>query len=539
MKKMNLLMALWLSSCFGLAQVISTIAGNGTLGYTGDGGQAVLAELNSPCGVALDASGNLYIPDKNNNCVRKVTSTGLINTIAGNGTSGYSGDAGQATAAELSLPAGVIVDGSGNLYIADNGNSVVRKVVLSTGIITTVAGNGIPGYSGDGGQATAAEFGSPRGLAIDATGNLFIADYSEDVVRKVITSTGVISTVAGTGSGGYNGDGGAATSANIWSPWGINFDASGNLYIAECSNNRIRKVSAGIITTIAGNGTAGFSGDGGQASSAELSTPSGVVFDSPGNFYITDERNDRIRMVNTSGVISTVVGTATAGCTGDGGAATSAELWEPTGNMVISASTGNWYFADGEDGNCHRVKMVSSKCPANAGPNETDVQGCCGWPGVQIGSPAVPTLSYSWSPSTKLSSTTAAQPTSTWTSTTCQIYTVTVTGTVCATNTSTVQVCAQAFHGSSCCRLAGIAAENQASQAFVVFPNPSNGLLTVNLSAKADYIRVTDITGRLVFETKELAAGETQVDLSQYTKGVYFISVKTGDAVEKQKLIVE
>jgi sugar lactone lactonase YvrE len=215
-----------------------------------------------------------------------------IRTFAGNGTGGFSGDNGPATSAGLSSPWGVAADAGGNLYIADAWNYRVRRV--SNGSITTVAGNGTPGHSGDNGPATSAQMGRPRGVAVDASGNLYIVDDS-NFVRKV--ANGVITTIAGTGNSDFKGDNGPATSAAFWSPGGIAVDAAGNLYIADTTNNRIRRISNGVITTVAGNGTSGFSGDNGPATSAQLSNPYGVAVDTLGNLYIADTNNSCIRKV--------------------------------------------------------------------------------------------------------------------------------------------------------------------------------------------------------------------------------------------------
>ena len=326
---------------------INTIAGNGTYGYSGDGGAAISAEIWYPSGVAIDSSGNVYIADQDNYRIRKVTaSTGIISTIAGNGTYGYSGDGGAATSAELKVPSGVAVDSSGNVYIADSYNFRIRKVTASTGIISTIAGNGTGGYSGDGGAATSAEV-EPVGVAVDSSGNVYIVDQFNQRIRKVTASTGIISTIAGNGTRGYSGDGGAATSAELNYPSGVGIDSSGNVYIADTQNDRIRKVTAstGIISTLAGNGTAGNSGDGGAATSGELNYPSGVGVDSSGNVYIADSGNERIRKVTTStGIISTIAGNGTGGYSGDSGAATSAELANPAG--VTIDSSGDVYIAD-------------------------------------------------------------------------------------------------------------------------------------------------------------------------------------------------
>jgi hypothetical protein len=271
------------------------VAGNGTKGYGGDGGPAVSAELNNPNDVAMDSAGNLYIADFVNSRVRKVDTGGIITTVAGNGTQGYSGDGGAATSAEIKLPEGIAVDDSGNLYIADNGNSRIRKV--SGGIITTVAGNGTAGYSGDGGPATATELNYPTGVAVDATGNLYIADFQNSCIRKV--SGGIITTVAGLDQGpGYAGDGGPATAARLNYPTGVSVLPSGELFIADTFNNRIRKVdAAGIITTVAGNGTQGYGGDGGPSDLAELYNPMGICVESRHKFYIGDAMNNRVRKV--------------------------------------------------------------------------------------------------------------------------------------------------------------------------------------------------------------------------------------------------
>jgi sugar lactone lactonase YvrE len=231
-----------LSLCgFAQSGVISTVAGNGTAGFSGDGGPATSAQLYNPYGVAVDTAGNLFIADATNNRVRKVTPGGVISTVAGNGTGGYSGDGGPATAAQLYSPTGVAVDTAGNLFIADPGNYRVRKVTPG-GVIGTVAGNGYQGHSGDGGPATAAQLYYPYGVAVDTAGDLFIADTNNYRVRKV-TPGGVISTVAGNGTPGFSGDGGPATSAWLYMPFGVAVDTAGNLFIADYGNNRIRKVT--------------------------------------------------------------------------------------------------------------------------------------------------------------------------------------------------------------------------------------------------------------------------------------------------------
>ncbi len=288
---------------------LSTIAGVGTTGFSGDGGPSTAAQLYYPYGVAMDPAGNLYIADWRNNRIRKVTVAGVISTLAGSGAQGFGGDGGPATTAQLNYPTSVVGDAAGNLYIADTGNYRIRKVTPA-GIISTIAGNGTSGFSGDGGPATSAQLGSlPGGVAVDAAGNLYIADNQR--IRK-ITPAGAISTVVGTGIAGFSGDGGPAAVAQLNSPRNVAADAIGTLYIADAGNYRIRKVTAaGVISTIAGTGTGGFSGDGGPATSSRLNSPSGVAVDAAGNVYIADTDNSRIRMITTSGVITTVAGNGT------------------------------------------------------------------------------------------------------------------------------------------------------------------------------------------------------------------------------------
>ena len=337
--------------------IITTVAGNGSSGYSGDGGAATNAGLDYPTGVAVDASGNLFVADQLNNRIRKVDGNGIITTAAGSGlygsnrSGGYSGDGGPATNAGLNCPAGVAVDASGNLFIADSENERIRKVDAN-GIISTVAGNGVTvlvgpipilhsgTYSGDGGAATNGGLNGPLGVAVDGSGNLFIVDYDNYRIRKVDTN-GIITTVAGDGSYGYSGDGGAAANASLWNPSSVAVDGSGNLFIADSGNNRIRKVDAyGIITTVAGIGSYSYSGDGGPATNAGLSYPSGVAADASGNLFIADSNNGRIRKVDTYGIITTVAG---GGYSGDGGAATNASV-APSG--VAVDAFGNLFIVD-------------------------------------------------------------------------------------------------------------------------------------------------------------------------------------------------
>jgi len=289
--------------------VLSTVAGTGEQGYSGDNGSAKNALLDSPAGVAVDATGNIYIADTHNNRIRKVIS-GTINTIAGTGAAGFSGDGGAATSATLNLPTAVAVDAAGNLYIADTNNHRIRKISGAT--ITTVAGDGEQLYLNDGVAATQTGLDSPSGIAVDAAGNLYIGDTRNQRVRKVTLSSGLISTVAGNGTKSFAGDGGAATSAGLATPRGVAAAADGSIYFADSDNHRIRNINgAGTISTAAGNGAQGFSGDTGPANLGMLDTPHAVAISS-GTAAIADTNNQRVRAILDAN-INTVAGLGNSG----------------------------------------------------------------------------------------------------------------------------------------------------------------------------------------------------------------------------------
>ena len=335
-----------LSSVF--AQTITTVAGNGTPGFSGDRGPALSAMLSDIDGMATDNIGNLFIVDSVNQRIRRVDSvTQIITTAAGNGIIGFAGDGGPAVLAQFNDIDGVEVDAQSNLFIADTGNNRIREVDGATGIIKTVAGNGGSVFSGDGGPANLASLRYPSGVSVDPQGNIFIADTFNNRVRRVDKATGIIKTVAGIGTYGYSGDGGSALLGELHFPLGVAVDAWGNIFIADTSSHRIRRVdkASGTITTIAGNGVQGYGGDGGSAQTANLNSPGGVIVDAAGNLFIADTGNHRIREVDGfSGLIKTVAGTGTAFYSGDGGPATLAELNSPT--SVGKDGNGNLYIAD-------------------------------------------------------------------------------------------------------------------------------------------------------------------------------------------------
>jgi sugar lactone lactonase YvrE len=322
---------------------VTTAAGNGTLSWSGDGGGATAAQLGNPYAVTFDPSGNEYIADNQDNVIRKVDLDGNITTVAGDGIAGFAGDGGLATLAELNDPRGLAADLAGNIYISDTSNQRIREL-HTDGTITTVAGNGSAGFSGDGGPATGAGINYPRGLAVDGAGNVYLADTANHRVRR-FTIGGSISTFAGNGTGGFSGDG-PAGSVQLNLPRSVAFDSAGHLYISDSGNNRVREVINGNMTTVAGNGAAGYLGDGGPATSAELNDPFGVGLDAAGNLYIADTLNHRIRVVDGSGHISSVVGIcgAVPGFRGDGGPSYTGQLNYPFGIYVDGA--GEIYVAD-------------------------------------------------------------------------------------------------------------------------------------------------------------------------------------------------
>ena len=444
-----------LSICQG--QVITTGAGNGVQAYNGDNIPATDASLIAPNSVTPDDSGNYYIADMTGNRVRKVDRFGIISTIAGNGYTntnyegGYSGDGGPADSAELSWPACVAIDTKHNLYIADAANNCIRKI-NSAGIISTYAGDTAYGFGGDGGPATAAKLFYPASIVLDAHNNLIIADCNNNRIRKVDTA-GIITTIAGNGygaglmTGGYSGDGGPATAASLYSPSALAFDKTGNLLIADMNNNCIRRITpVGYISTIAGNDTlAGYNGDNIAATAARLCAPSGIATDPAGNIYIADGGNERIRKIGTDGIITTWAGDGTGGFSGDGGICTDAELFSPDG--VSLDKWGNMYIADESN---YRVRIIESA--------ETGVKP----PG------------------------------------------------------STTSVIA-------------------------VFPNPASGRFIVMLPKKmlpAD-IRIYDAEGRQVFCKTGVKNVESCIDLSKSMPGNYLIEIKGNGIIAERKVVVE
>jgi sugar lactone lactonase YvrE len=336
---------------------ITTYAGGST--FEGEGAAATTGSVNFPYAVSLDAAGNLYIADAFNNRIRKVDlSTGILTSIAGTGTLGVSEDGGLATATDLANPQDAEIDPTGNLLIADSGGNRIRRVDAKTGIISTVAGTYLEsGFSGDGGKANSAWLNSPKGVFCDSSGNLYIADTYNNRIRKVDAATGIIATIAGNGQEAYGGDNGPATSASLYRPERVVADTGGNVFISDTKNHRIRRIDAGtkIITTFAGTGTKGYSGDGGPAVAAKMESPSQLSFDNSGSLYFADSGNGRIRKIDRNGVISTVVGSGAEDYSGDGGPALGAGLASPLGVAVDGA--GQIFIADTAN---YRIRFVNS-----------------------------------------------------------------------------------------------------------------------------------------------------------------------------------
>ncbi len=522
-KSINLIVAFWVfivvstinNKLQAQCNIITTVAGTGTIGFSGDGGTATAAELTYPSYVVFDDSDNMYICDQNNNRIRKVTQSGIISTIAGTGTASYGGDGGAATMAQLSAPSGITF-ALGELYIADGGNNRIRKI-SPTGIICTIAGTGVQGYSGDGGPATAAKLNEASFVAVDLRGNVYISDKYNYRIRKVDTA-GMITTIAGLGTLGFSGDGGAATAAKLNLVGGIDIDSSGNIYFSDIGNLRVRKVTpSGIISTVAGTGAAGFSGDGGPATAAQINYGEAVTVDHSGNLYIPEFAGNRVRKVDISGIISTIVGTGSQGYSGDGGPATAAELHTPTG--VGLDSHGNIYIADILNHRIRKVAVAPIIIAAISGSST-----------VSIGS----TIS--------LSTTTTGGG---WSSSNTSIATVNSSGLVTGVNLGVdtityaiTSICdsATSMKIITVTSFVGLFAAKYREPSISLYPNPASKDITLEancISGETIRIQCYSLMGQLVFERNELVlAGHIirTLDLGELQPGMYQIILldKTG-----------
>ncbi len=557
MKKLSLsisLCGLFLSFAANLAaQTISTIAGDGTASFGGDGGAATAAHINMPSGLCFDATGNMYITDAGNQKIRAVSASGVITTIAGTGTSGFSGDGGPATAAKIDHPGDVAVAASGKIYFTDFNNNRVRQI--SGGVITTVAGTGAGASTGDGGPATAAAINSPLGIYLDASSGLMYVAALYDI-RVINLSTGIIKTYAGTGSIGFGGDGGPATAAQFSNINFIYMDPSNNLYISDNGNQRIRKInSAGVINTIAGTGVVGFSGDGGPATNAKLNYPAGVIADNAGNVYVSDALNYRIRKISPSGIINTYSGTGSAGYGGDGGAALAALLNYPQ-DMEFNAA-GNLCFADlinsrirkiggsnytpvfvsqdiaistCKNGGPTSLNSMLSIVDTNAGQTET-------W--SILTNPSHGTLTGFPATMVSAGGATAIMPTGlSYTPTTGYVgpdaFSIKISD---GQGADTVSIPVTITD----CHLGVMEANEQHKNGLTIVPNPSSG--SFNLFFESDLnedvrVVVTDILGKKAAEFMMPANKNTSVTLSR-PPGTYFITITAKDKFFSERVIID
>lgn len=331
--------------------IITTVAGGGSSGSAGVGGPATAASISVPAGVAGNSSGDIFVVF--NNICRKIDgATGTLTDVS--------------LAGSVLSASGVTTDAAGNVYISDRFHDIVIKVDMSTGSCSTHCGNGHQGSTGDGGSATGCTLLVPSGVAVDASGNTYVIDCGASKIRKVDATTGIITTFAGVGSSGFTGDGGAATAARLNRPSGIAIDAAGNVFISDEGNQRIRKidVATGIITTVAGTGATGSTGDGGPATAAQFAGPAGLCFDVYGNLYVADKYNNKVRIIDNSGNINTYAGTGGSGFAGDGGMSNTARLCAPT--SVWSDAYNNLYIGDG---NNNRIRRVEAPSPLPRGLN--------------------------------------------------------------------------------------------------------------------------------------------------------------------------
>lgn len=337
---------------------ITTIAGNGVTQYIGDGWPATSYSLAQPAGLCMDKSGDIYEADYAESRIRRLDTHDTLFTYAGVGAPGYTGDGGPASVATFANPTGVAMDTAGNLYITEEYNHIVRKITRATGIVSTICGTGTAGYAGDGGPAITAQLNQPAGLCLDRTGNIYIADKNNNRIRKIDALTGTIISYAGIGSAGYSGDGGPANTTKLAYPMSVCADSADNIYIADNANHRIRRVDAttGIITTVTGLGGQAYTGDEGQAIYARISEPNYVHMSKRGNLYISDYGNNVIRVITPDGIIHTVAGSGLFGYSGDGGPALSATFQRPSG--ICTDNQENLYIADGENSAIRKVTPV-------------------------------------------------------------------------------------------------------------------------------------------------------------------------------------
>ena len=557
------------------AGIISTVAGS-SYGYSGDGGAATAAQMATPEGVAVDGDGNIYIADNGNNCIRKVDAAGTITTYAGNTTAGFSGDGGPATAAELAYPSGVTIDAAGNLYIADQNNNRVR-IVTPGGTINTFAGTGTGTYGGDGGAATAAQLYRPTGTAVDAAGNVYIADEYNNRIRKVLPS-GTITTIAGTGTGGFSGDGGPAVSAHLYDPWGVGVDAAGNIYIGDGGNQCVRKIDAsGNISTIAGiGGTGGYSGDGGAATAAKLQDPGGVLVDAGGNIYIDDYYNNRIRYIAATNHTPYFDGgtiQADTVCKNSGANSINA-LLSITDADTAQAETWTIVTAPSH-GTLSGFSYTGSSTGGSIMPSGLTYMPTAGYSGVDTfvinisdgttsSNTTIGMMVNSNNPLPAITGTdsvcagdTVALSNSvsggTWYSTNSAVSVALTTGRVVgvATGTDTISYVVTGPCGNDTARVsfkvrshaactAGIAVIGTSAEVLNVYPNPGQGIFTLSMAYAENIeanVTILNVLGKKVMDAKLPTNHDNEIRLN-VPDGIYMINVAVGNEHYTKKIVV-
>jgi hypothetical protein len=509
------LFTLALSHFVANAQIISTFAGCGTCTIPGDGGPATAAAVSAPNSGAFDKYGNYYYAEILNQKVRKISTLGIISTVAGIGGSGGStGDGGPATAARLSSPTSVILDTLGNLYIADLNNMKVRKVNITTGIITTIAGNGTGAFSGDGGAATAASLWGPQDICLDKYGNLYIADQVNIRVRKVSTA-GIISTFAGNGgfSATGTGDGGAATTATFNFISGLVADDTGNIYIADFNAGKVRKVNtSGIISTFAGNGTATYIGDNIPATSAQFS-PLRLGINDSGNIVIGDKYNRRVYRVDHSGILHTIAGNGATGYSGDGGPATAASIDFPGG--IVFDACGNLYIPEVNDNRIRKVTFPGTAPVVTLSAPATAVVGRTVTVSATITGGCCSNFSVLWMNHGAVFATTTT-PTVTYTK---GASTDSITAKVIGcgdTTLSGVYVVSSSV---------GVASLTRTNEVVTYYPNPVRDELIVSSPEMMNSVVITNLLGQVVVTYNGKGEKDASIDVSGLAKGLYFLKV--------------
>ncbi len=510
----RLFLILLLLPVFTKAQIITTIAGNGTGGFSSDGVPATVTELSSPYGVGTDSMGNLFIGDAGNNRIRKIDTAGIITTVAGTGVAGYNGDLILATTAQLNFPYGMAVSKAGIIVIADMSNHRIRSIKFeSGGLITTIAGTGVAGFSGDSGLAINAQLNNPQGIFWDVHNNVYFGDHYNHRIRK-IDGSGIITTIAGNGTPGFGGDGGPATAAELYYPSGVTMDSLGNIYIADMYNQRIRKIDiAGIITTVAGTGTAGYSGDGGLATLADIRYPKDVYIDRNGNIIITDPDNERLRMINSAGIITTIAGNGVQSYCCDGGLATLAELNEPQGVFVDKDN--NIYTGDCLNNRIRKIICAAPVVAPITGPDTVCIDSIATFSSTTAGG--------SWtSANSNANITTAGVVTAMAAGLDTIKYSV-------SNSCGSVEVSFPIYLKS--CSTSHVTTNNwMPLHELKIYPDPANTEITIT-GPMVSSISITNLIGQTIY-TNHYNSEKVQIDISSLPTGVYFIKVN-GTEVRK------